>query len=281
MAMSFTEVDRPQPLSVLWTTDSLRRAAFVARALPPKSRSPSNQVPLLLHLPYPDAELGEMMVSIGALTRETAQVWAEDLYETITRFDLAMIECQKAEESVQGIANRAVSPYEKKKYESQQAHQLDEEYERNQGRLRDTGKELGAAIKRLEQLREAGLCQRDGTKLTRADAHAYVQIAARLDVRRSTRWHVCDRCAVVFSVRRQISRPVYRCPDCKGKRIPRLRPASPLQQCGACGALFPPDDVRQVNCPTCQGDKSSRSRNPGRPVEPGTDLRRSPWIELG
>lgn len=209
-----------------------------------------------LYLPLADPDY----CCIGAPTIPAAEAWASDSFDAIVSFDHLDWALRELEGRIrQARVNSTVTGA----LENQRADKL---------------RARAAAHGNLARLLTLGLEARDGAHLSEPQQLTYVQIAGRLERCRS-RWHVCEHCDIVFQARRRLTQPGYLCPSCKGQRIPRLRPASDLQQCVSCGAVFAPRDVRQRNCETCQRSKSSRSRYPERTPEPGTNLRRA-YIDL-
>jgi hypothetical protein len=152
-------------------------------------------------------------------------------------------------------------------------------YRAAQKKLDAAGRDVGRTLSRLEELLLAGLEAREGTRLTdELDVNMFLQVMARITQLapiKAYRWHVCERCDVVFRAARAIRRNGYLCPGCKGQRIPPLQWASAWRQCVACHCLFASDDAQQRNCESCRHSKSSRSRHPERPPQPGTDRRRA------
>jgi hypothetical protein len=130
------------------------------------------------------------------------------------------------------------------------------------------------ADRELERLFAQALRARSGTRLQGVDELTYVHVAARLEARsewRASRWRACERCLLVF----EAQRTARRCRECKNQRPPQLRPAWPWRPCVVCGASFEPDNVQQSTCERCRATKSTRSRHPDRPVQPGTPYRRA------
>lgn len=250
----------------LWTTDSLQRACFQPPPPVPDDAPRTPERPSRLFLPYPDAELHEAWCPVEALTPTAAAHWDSNLFSDIIRFDRATLAYYDLEARVDAMRAGDLPARGKELGHTVQT-------------LLETGKQVGAAARELEATLEEGLEGREGTRLIGSDLTTYLQMAARLEPQRS-HWRVCNRCIAVFSAKRRILRNAYRCMDCKGQRLPPLPPASRLRRCQVCECLFSPSDIRQLTCPAHQATKSTRSRNPNRPVEPGTELRRSPWMDI-
>jgi hypothetical protein len=247
----------------LWTTDSLQRAVFEPPLRVDKKTGHLTFAAgraACLYLALADPDYGEAFCCIGEPTIAAAEAWAPGSFDAIVSFD-AM---DWALRELEGRIRRA-------RVNSPVTGALE--------RRRDD-KLIGraAAYKNLARLLTLGLEARDGAHLSERQQLTYVHILARLDEWR-TRWHVCERCSVVFQRRRKMQQPYYYCPSCKGQRPPSLRSASDLQRCASCDAPFSPSDVRQRNCRACQRAKSSRSRHPERTPRPGTRLRRA-YVDL-
>ncbi len=228
----------------VWTAWSLQQAEFQL-ALDPHA-------PARLFLPYPSPD-GEMLwCPLGALEHGAAERWAPGAHEAVLRVD--------------------------------RAHRKPARLAKREDMARRANREIGGALKRalaasevgldgaeqeLDRLFELGLKARAGSRLAEDELLTYAHIAARLPPR--TGWRACERCDLVFRARRH----ARLCRGCHGQRRPGLRPASRWRQCTGCDALFEPTDSQQSTCERCRATKSTRSRNPGRPVSPGTPYRRA------
>jgi hypothetical protein len=228
----------------VWTTWSLQEAEF--------QRSPAPDTPARLWLPYPSPD-GEMLLCpLGALSVNAADAWAAGIYDAVLRVDRAY---------------RKLAPLAERKEQAQRANrEIGGEFKRA---LAASDIELDTAERELHRLFDVGLKARAGMQLVEDDLLTYAHIAARLPP--STGWRACERCDLVFQARRN----ARLCRGCHGQRRPRLRPASRWRQCTGCDALFEPTDTQQSTCERCRATKSTRSRNPGRPVQPGTPYRQA------
>jgi hypothetical protein len=228
----------------VWTTWSLQRAEF---QLGPDPNSLSR-----LFLPYPSPD-GEMLLCpLGAIEPGAAERWTPGAYDAVLRVD-------RAHRRRAGLAGR--------EEEAGRANrEIGGELERA---LAASEVELDGAERELDRAFDVGLKARTGMRLVEDELLTYAHIAARLPPR--TGWRACERCDLVFQARRN----TRLCRGCHGQRRPGLRPASPWRQCTACDALFEPTDAQQSTCDRCRTTKSTRSRNPDRPVQPGTPYRRA------
>ena len=226
----------------VWTTWSLQEAEF--------QRSLTPNAPARLWLPYPNPD-GEMLLCrLGALSVSAADAWAAGTYDAVLRVDRAhrKLDLDRERKETARRANREIGGEFKRALAASEA-------------------ELDTAERELHRLFDVGLEARAGMQLVEDELFTYAHVAARLPP--STGWRACERCDLVFQARRN----ARLCRGCHGQRRPGLRPASRWRQCKGCNALFEPTDTQQSTCERCRATKSTRSRNPGRPVPPGTPYR--------
>jgi hypothetical protein len=247
-----------------WVTDSLHEAGFD----PPPSWIDDrgslvflSNDPATLWLPLADAGRPTdpaywRLCSFGALPRDAAE-WAQGFFDALVRYDRCDMRARYVQllagdaSSTQGVLNG-----------------------RQRKRVSEVDKGLAAASKHLRCVFERGLEARMGTRLSEPETLAFVQGAARLlppnpPLPLDTRWRVCERCDLVYAPAKKKQRL---CPNCKGQRIPRLRPWSSFRYCDVCSVPFEPGDLRQSTCETCRSPaaKTRRSRNPNDLVRPET-----------
>jgi hypothetical protein len=198
---------------------------------------------------------------LGSLSAGASDAWAAGMYAAVVRLDRTDEECARLATGIEVVerAGRTIR------------RELGRELRQE---LRRAWEEVKLADGELERLFAEGLQARSGSRLQGEDEFTDVHVAARLEPRpgwRVSRWRACERCGYVFEARRN----ARRCAECRNKRARRPRPASRWRQCTGCSALFEPGDTQQSTCDRCQATKSSRSRHPDRPAQPGTPYRRA------
>jgi hypothetical protein len=288
-----TTIGTPTPTTRLWTTDSLRRAQLGYTAAAPEGHfsHPRRDHPLPLWLPFPDWDGEEIYRLIGTLSycgwREWiagGRPWSDrntqnrlldasaELYGRIVKFDWALLDNQEMQYSLAVGADQA--RHTQSDFERARINDKNDRVSRLSDEQLRLALDLEAEVDAMFSVVLAGgLEARAGKRLVdESEVNAYLQIRSRW-LPKPSHWHVCERCDIVFKVRRAIERDSYRCGACHNKRLPRLRPAHVHRACSACGALFVPAHVRQTVCAGCRAKATARSRHPDRKPVPGTEIR--------